>query len=344
MAKSHKISEKDRIIIKELKDNPSGLRAKNIQKLTKINNRTLYNHLEKLKKLKIVENIFPIWRLCHFESKSQNMANLLKSNKIELHDISYIIRLIRKPDWWEKRENRMIKLKEFQIKNIKWGNNPYQQLMNDNFFIQIHSNSILFMSKKKYYGCDSYDCFIQATNDFLDIYKYLEQRFNFKFFLDGIPQVSIRSQHYVNLNDEIAKKCKKEGNWLRGEIDGKLRFWVDASDPLGLEFGHKNYAPEDIRIWKRHIADVVKYNPPTNSELSKFQAETTQNLNKTVMVMQNVLEQQKSLPVVLNKLEQQITSHLKLIREYRKENIKWRKGKIKELKKGINQTKLDNFI
>jgi len=63
----------------------------------------------------------------------------------------------------------------------------------------------------------------------------------------------------------------------------------------------------------------------------------------TIKVVDNLLEQQKSVPQVLNKLEQQIESHLKLIQEYRKENIKWRKDKQKEIRKNINQSRLTDF-
>jgi len=193
----------------------------------------------------------------------------LTSKSIQLHNLSYILRLTTKPAYWDKRENVLIKFNEQGIKHQHFGNMQYCQFQKDNFLIQLFSNSIIIYNRNHYEGSDSYDLFIQALEDTLKAYNYIEDKFKFRFFNDGIPQFTIRSQHYVKLKDEIANRCQRIGNLLKVEIDGKLRAWVDFSEPFGLEFGHKNYAPEDTSKYVEFVRDIIKNNPPLNSQLAE---------------------------------------------------------------------------
>ena len=205
MANSYKINKKDKLILKELLENPSGMRAITLKKLTNIKEKTLYNHLQKLKKEKLIENIFPIWRLCQNQIPSSKVAELLQSSKIiQGHKFSFKLDLIRKPNWWEKRGNRLIKLKEYQFKinkEVKWGNNPYQQLKKDNFLIHIFKNSIFFINQKKYFGDDPYLCFQEALLDTLEALRYLEERISPK--VEQIHAVVNGTLNYIF--DEISK-------------------------------------------------------------------------------------------------------------------------------------------
>jgi DNA-binding Lrp family transcriptional regulator len=318
-AKSGKLTATSREILKELLSNPSGLRASTISKLVNKPNRTTYNALTKLQKTGIVENIAPIWKLCQFKGIPLNMAKLLKSGNIELHDFSFVIRLIDKPDWWEKRYNHLIKLKEHDIKPITWGRNPYQQIVKDSFLIQLFSNSMIFISNKRYYGEDPFDCLIQAIRDFLDCYTFVEQRWRFKFFKDGIPQASIRSQHHVKLGDYLAKRCKKTGDKFEVFIDGKLRMWVDMSEPLGTEAGHKDYAPEDMRVYSSYIGDVIKNNPPKASEQSE-------RLSSLILVTERITQNQAVFDANMMSHIKAVQDLGKAVTELRKE-IKKRKPK-----------------
>ncbi len=302
MANNIKLIKKDILILKILNDNPEGLRKETIRKLSSLKERTIYNHLKSLREKKIIENIYPIWKIAKSFSESENMAKLLSNNKIQLHDLSFIIRLINKPEWWDKRANRMMKLKEFKIKNVDFGNNPYNQLINDSFVIQIHNNSIIVMNKKKYYGNDSYDLFIKGMNDFLEIYKYLEEVLKFKFFNDGIPQVSVRSSHFVKIGDEIARRCRKKGDLLEVKINGKIRALVDMSDPKGLEFVNKDYNVEDTSLYKKYVSDILINNPPTNSQLAIHIQNVTNNQLIFAENMKSHIEAIKELGSSVKKL------------------------------------------
>lgn len=292
-----------REILQELNDNPEGLRAASLMKRIGEPRRTIYNNLNKLRELGLIQNIFPIWQLCHSQSNPLKIAHLLKSNKTQLHDLSFTIRLIKTPGWWDKRQNKFLKLNQ-----IRWGNNSYHQIKKDDFLIQIFTNSMIFICQKKYFGEDSYDCFIKGVQDFLKAYYYVEELFKFRFFPNGIPNVSVRSQHHVYLNDVIAKKCKKEHKKFRLEIDGKLRMWIDMSDPFGMEAGHKNYAPEDLKRYENLVEDVIVNNPPKPSEITSRQDLFDKRMFDVVNVMQGIQENQ----LIFDKNMQ---SHIKAIKE-----------------------------
>jgi len=50
-------------ILKELIENPHGLRAKSLQKMLNVPRRSIYNNLNRLRDLKILKNINPIWKI-----------------------------------------------------------------------------------------------------------------------------------------------------------------------------------------------------------------------------------------------------------------------------------------
>lgn len=238
----------------------TGLPAKELISKTSIPRRTIYDNLKILIASGIVKTLGKspaIFQLCENQSESPKIAHLLKSDKIQLHNMSFVIRLIDKPDWWGKRENKLIKLGLEDVKKVYWGNNRYAQAKLRNFMIQCHNQSIIFMASKPYWGSDPYDCFEQATMEFLECYKYVEELFKFRFFHNGIPQASVRSSHLVLLHDALAKKCKKDGDKFEVNIEGKLRMYVDMSDPLGTEAGHKNYAIADMGRYQNYVADIL---------------------------------------------------------------------------------------
>ena len=254
-------------IVKLLGNNQEGTLIKDILLKLGLKARNTYKHLNNLKKLGLILHIFPLWKLSDegynfVQGRLVQSATFLGSDKnsIQLHDISFVIRLIRFPDWWVKRNNRLVKLKAYDFRQLRFGNNEYSQLSNGDFIIQTFSNSIIFFNRKHYLGIDSYDCFISSVKDFLDFIEKFERDINFKLFMDNVPCISIRSSHYVKLRDAVAKKCKLEDNHFSVFIDGKLRLWVDFSDPLGMEAGHKNFGVEDINKYSIVVSDYVKNN------------------------------------------------------------------------------------
>ena len=268
--KNGKVRGKAKIILNLLLSNPEGMIVEKIHLKTGYSPRTIYNNLTHLKKLELVKNVFPIWSLCHSSSDPLEMAKLLNRSNIGINDLSFVLRMFRMPPWWEKRGNFIIKLKEYDFKTIEWRGRPYHQIARNDFIIQCHSNSIVFIASKTYYGEDCYDCFIQASRDFLAELEYLEQRFKHKFFYEELPQVRVRSQNVMNIGDELAKKCKKEDNRIKISVDGKDRFVVDFSDPLATETISKDHAVEDMAKYTDMIKDLLTHHNPLPSEAYKM--------------------------------------------------------------------------
>lgn len=288
---STKIYKKSLDLLRFIQSRPEGVRIEDLTKNFNIPRRTLYNRLNKLKQHGFIENRYPLWGSAKNLAESQEMAQLLNgTKKIQAHKFSFTLKLIKKPDWWEKRDNSLIKLNEFRFKSIKFGKNPYYQIGNENFYIQTFANSIVFINRKQYWASDSYGAFLEALEDTLDMLSYFENKVKFKFYGEEIPQFSVKSMHFVKLKDSIAENCKKSGKGFEIEINGKLRGWVDMSEPLGMEFGHKNYAVEDTKKYTKFVEDIIENNPPTISELNQEMIKLTKINQDTALGLSTLVE------------------------------------------------------
>lgn len=274
MNKVCKFNENDKKILRNLYQNREGLRVKTILKLTDLKQRVVYKRLNILRDKGIIENIYPMWKILNRQVGL--CAKLLKSKNIfELHNLSYVLKLIKKPDWWAKRKPRLERLKGWHFKHInfgKGGTNPYQQLINENFVIQTYPESIIIMSRKRYYSNNPYKLIIEAMSDVLDIIDYFEERIKFKLFPDGIPALEIRNNDFNRLKDHLAEHCKKEGRRFLVELDKNRKVWVDYSEPFGKE---ANY-PEGQEILEKVTKDHLLNKPLLNSELQQLVSELAQ--------------------------------------------------------------------
>ncbi len=263
-----KVDDFQRNILQNLYQNREGLRTKTLIKLMGVKQRTLYKKLNQLREKGFVENIFPMWKIVN--GQVEFVQSLLKDNNIfELHNLSYVLRLIKKPDWWGKRKPVLQRLRGWQFKNInfgKGGTNPYQQLMNENFVIQTYPESIIIISRKRYYSNNPYETITEAIGDVMDIIDYLEERIKFRLFPDGIPALEIRNNDFNRLKDHLAEHCKKDGRRFLVELDKNRKVWVDYSEPFGKE---ANY-PEGQVILEKVTKDFLLKKPLLNSELQEL--------------------------------------------------------------------------
>lgn len=352
-----KLDKKDEAILKVLKDYPEGIRGANVKKLTGFKGRTCYNHLEKLAEMKILDNIYPIWKIRHDSGTQEIMAKLQDSDKnTEGHRIWWILPLVRKPFWWDKRKDRLMRLKGWNYKKETTAHdNIYFQIENDYMEIQTFKNSIYFICKEKYLEHTDFEVFDKAKNDVLGAIKYLEERFRFQFLAENEFHLTLVDNHFVTMGEMLAEHYYKQGKKFRIETKDGYSLWIDLSDPKGLE-------GDNVEIKRRYlelVKDVVE-NPqtPLPSEIYKIEIETKQNLK---LLSEAMIYVQKDLPVVLNEMSKQIgeyhqenMGHLALLNDWRNEakdrreaNATWRKNEVqrirKELKKG-RQTKLMDFF
>lgn len=277
MKKVCKLADNDRKILRELNNNPEGLRVKTILKLTDLKQRVVYKRLNILKDMDLVENINPIWKIIH--GQSQKCAKLLKDNNIfELHNISYVVKLLKKPDWWSKRKNYLIRLKEWQFKNVNFGNNgsnTYQQLINENFVIQCYPESLIIIARKRYYSNSPYQTSIKAISDIIDLLEWFCERFRFDFWCNGIPHLEVRNNDFNRLDDALANKVKQTKGKFLVEIDRRRKVWVDMSEPFGKE---ANY-PEGQERLERITKDYLTKEVLLPSEIQQLVGKNAQHLN-----------------------------------------------------------------
>ena len=324
--KSGKLGGRYIELLKFLKDRPEGVRTETIELFFKLPKRTAYNRLQRLLNMNLVENIYPIWRIAKNQASYLNVATLLEDDKknIQAHKFSFTLKLMKTPDWWKKRENKLIRLKDFSCQPVKWGHSPYQNLRKDGFLIQMFSSSIVFINQKQYWNDDPYNAFIEALEDALELLRFIEERFKFKFLADEVPQFSVRSMHMVKLKDSVAERCKKEGKGYEVSIDGEKRVWVDLSEPFGREAGHKNYAPEDLTRLQERDSDVLEKDPSLPSEVDKRISQITEMIGS---VSQNQVQHQESMVY----LDKNLKTHFEVL-----EGIK---GAVKDLAKEVKKLK-----
>lgn len=305
--KVRKVPTSFKKVLKILKDNPMGLRAASIISLSGLPSSTVYDQLTRLKQMDLVKNVFPIWSLSEIQGTPSKLGKLLTSDsRVQLHDLSFVVRLVRKPLWWDRRHNRLLRLKGVNSRRVGWGNAVYDQWLLDDYVVQLFSNSMIFACKKKYWGLDSYEVFLEGLRDFYRVMGFVESFFKFKFFMDGVPHVSVRSSHLVHLRDAVAEKCKREGKEFEVVLGSKRRLWVDLSLPFGLEAGDRDHAVEDMRVYEEFVADVVKNNPPTNSELAGFVRDLVEDRHYYAENIESHVKAIKSLGLAVEELSKRV--------------------------------------
>jgi len=243
---------------------------------------------------------------------------------------------------------------EFNIKII-WQDQIYQKrilesnlLYLDSHAIKLFRNSIEIYAGggTSFYGEDENRADKKALSYWNRFFIKLEQELHIIIIKDRCRNIKEVNHHFARGNSELCEKeLEEQGKRIRVycPIDGKLAFITDES------FGNKEDETVHPLTAKRDRGNIDKQvndwrlnNPPTNSEIWKITAQMALNQKKTGEMVDNLTQLQKELPGVLNRLETQINSHLKLIQEYRKENISWRKHTEEKYKKQNNNQRTLN--
>lgn len=305
------LDKKDRKILEVLKEYPEGIRQRNISKLTGIKGRTCYNHLQKMEDMGILKNLYPIWKIWQSLDTQEKLAKLSESDKnTEGHRIWWILPLIKKPHWWNKRKDRLMNLKGWVYKKeVTARNNVYFQIENDYMEVQTFKNSIYFICKRKYIEKTDFEVFNKAKDDVMNSIRYLEERFRFKFLEENEFHLTLVDNHYVTMNEALAEHYYKQGKTFKIEVDG-YTLWIDLSNPKGLE-------SDNIEVKRRYLAVVKDYasNPllPLPSEISKEQKDMKSNLLELTQITRSVADSQKIEADKWNFYAKNIESHTKAI-------------------------------
>jgi biotin operon repressor len=236
---------------------------------------------------------------------------------------------------------------EFNIK-ILWQDNKYQELLEksnvlflDGNTIRLYKNSIEIYSGQSFYGKESAEAeknSLEYLNRFL---ARLEHDLKINLIKQRSRNIRVVNQHYARGDSEICDNATKERKriWIYAEEDGKLAYITD--DSFGMredETVHTKTAKPDREAIDKQINDWRLNNPPTNSQLAVFQAETNNHINKSLEVMQGIQKNQ----LVFDK---NMSSHLRVLNKIEKAIDKLNKTiskKNKKIKLGMQST-LNDF-
>lgn len=312
---SYILSEKDRIILLQLKQNPEGLRVDTLHKLTNLPTRTIYRILNKFCDKGLILNLYPVWKPSNGGSDFWQTLSESK-NIFELHNLGYVVKLVNKPEWWNKRKSRLMRLKEWQFSKQNFGknaSNPYQQIMNEDFVIQTYPESIIIIHRKRYYSDEPFNIIQEGIIKTLEILRFLEQRFKFNFFPSGVPCVELRANDFNRIKDFLAEKCKKNGTRFLVETSvGNC--WVDYSEPFGKEAN-----TPDIQVTLEKVTkDFITKKPMLNSELQLMVQRVTEN---QLVFADNMSSHIEAIKTLGNEVKRFNTAIDKLIEEV--ENLKY---------------------
>lgn len=249
------LSANEMQIIRLLDTQKQGLTSRLILKLLPMTKRTMYRCLNSLEKMQLLKHKKPLWYPVVYPKTWHYFLH--KKINVQLHAFSIQLQLIKKPYWWERRSNKIFKFKDLRSDTIQLRNHSYTEFFYQNYIVRCFPNSLLFISQKQYWAADAFTCLQQGIEDVFKILEYMAARFKFNFLLDGVPHLTIKSNHYVMLKDATAKVCKQVGKGFHVHINNELRAVVDFSDPLGLELVHMNYGAEDAEFLGRCTQDLL---------------------------------------------------------------------------------------
>lgn len=208
------------------------------------------------------------------------------------------------------------------------------KLTHKRFTIWINKESLTIYSNNSYYSQDALITKFRALQDVDNLIQYLKDKFQFK----GIYGLEIFREHYGLIFNKFAQWLLSKGRKMDIKDKGnKSILWVDDSkdDDIGLkEF--EGVSPIEVNnadnLFESHERTNWSDTPEKNIKEHK---ELLVEINKILEIQNNDRLLVKELPITINQLKQQISSHLKLIQEYRHENIKWRKSEVKKIKNNI---------
>ncbi len=283
------------------------LSLKQIQLRRKCSRQAVYKILKKLRKKGILT--------LSNEKVDKTGGTYIPKGKIRLHGQEFNIRILWQNQFYQKRLRKS---------NI---------LFLDGNTIKLYRNSIEFYSGQSFISKNEQEADSRSL-DYLRIFlRRLENDLKVILIKNRVGNIREVKHEYARTDSEVYQNAKdhKERIFVYAEEDGKLCFITDSSWGFKEdETVHTETAKSDRKAIDKQINDWRLNNPPTTSELAL-------TINKAM----------ENLPPILVDLRKQISSHLKLIQAYRKENVSWRKSKVKEIKKELKygrQTTLGNFL
>jgi hypothetical protein len=293
-----------------------GKNPSTISKELNIKKQNLNYYLSILKKKGIIKKVgYGTWEVKEFTSNTLTKVD----RKIRGHAFIWTIKLNKQFDW--------INLLKTDYKLVR-GLTP--RIFIDKRKIWLGKKTLTIYESNSFYGKNAIESRKYAVISLIETLEKIEKLLN----INLKPYIfNPAREHYALIKNDLARQCNRRGEKLVvSDLNGKW-LWIDDSDGLEeLEVGNTNALVNSIGTQKW-------WNDMKRTKFEVTPSFLMESLNK-------ITENQARNEIQVQQFSKQISSHLQLIKEYRKENIAWRKGTIKEIKEEIKhgkQTKLFDF-
>jgi len=311
-----------------------------IQKELNLNKQQLNYYLRKLQRDGYIFRKGMGWY--ELTEKSKNMTKydkILSKDIIRGHAYVWRINLPKGIKDWDKRIEILDKFKfKYRLIGAK-ENTPSIKILGRKVWLCNDHLRVFDKPKASYYGENATESRKSAFYEILLIIGVLNNKLGINLHPTDI---SFQKEHYALIRNDLAIEHNRKREQIHISDEFGEWFLIDDSFGEGGELENIGKSAYQINIpmqkwWNDH-------------KKTKFQLTPTflmEQLDKTNESVNNLINLQKDVPKNMQLLAQQIKSHLALIQEYRKENIRWRKNTKEEFKKEVKygkQTKLSNFF
>ena len=315
-----------------------------IQEELNISKQQLNYYLRRLKKEGLVINKSRgLWEIVKSSKNPTKYGSLLPKDFTRGH--GYVVN-IKLPKGIDKWGNRIEILKKNNIHYKLVGaklTTPRIKALGRKVWLCNDHIRIFDKKEQSYYGKNAIESKKIVFAEFYKIIGVIENKLGINLRPYNFDW---KKEHYALIKNDLAIDQNRKGVIIR--VSDEKGEWLLIDDSLGeggeLENTGKKSLVTNLKMqrwWNEHKKQNFQVTP--TFVLNGF--------NKLTSAVSDNQQLISGLPSMLNKWGKQLNqyrienkSHLKLIQEYRKENISWRKGKVKELKKNINQTNLRGWI
>ena len=310
-----------------------------IQEKLKISKQNLYYYLRELKK-----DGYIIKKERGWYEPTEKSKNLTKYHSILKKDISRghaYIWTVKFPKEIEKWKNRVevLRSKDIHFKLVgALKDVPRIKILGRKIWLCNNHLRIFDRKNASYYGKDAKESRYLAFHEIKLIVGVLNNKLG--VFLKP-SQINFQREHYSLINNDLAiEENTKKNIWHIKDEEGE---WLLIDDSMGEGGELENIGK---KAFQTNIPMQKWWNDNKKHDFQISPTFILNRFNETNNSINSLVELQKDLPKNLQLLSRQIESHLKLIQEYRNENISWRKHTIKQIKEELKlgkQTTLNDF-
>lgn len=260
-----------------------------------------------------------------------NYDNFLDKDYIRGHAYVWEIKLPKEIEGWKDRVEILTKKGiHFKLVGAKLDTPRIKVLERKVWLCKDHLR-VFDKKESSYYGKDAKESRNISFQQIKLITGVLEKRLG---IIIRPSDIFFRKEHYALIKNDLAIESNRRGEIIRiSDEDGE---WLLIDDSL-----EKGGELENVGK-KAFQTNIPMQNWWNDNKKTNFQV-TPSFLMET---LSKIVSSQATNEIQVQQFAKQISSHLKLIQEYRKENKLWRKQKEKEILgiKQREQTKLSGWI